>query len=92
MTSQTGKQTIAKTLLYNISRSKRKQTNKFGHLIGYNITNTFLEKSYAKLLPNPFLKSQNWTYLLIDGIKFYTVCFYCMSSWGLSKYIETADH
>ena len=29
-----------------------------------------------------------WAYLWIYGLKFCTVCFYCMQSWGLSKYIK----
>ena len=48
MTSQTGKQTIVIHILPNISRSKGKQTMKFGQLIECNIRNTFLEKSYTK--------------------------------------------
>ena len=40
-----------------------------------------------KLFQDPFLKIQNWAYLWIINLKFYTVCFYSMSSWGLSKYI-----
>ena len=43
----------------------------------------------VKLVPDPFVKSQNWAYLRISSLKFYTACFYCMSSWGLSQYIET---
>ena len=39
---------IGKHILPNISRSKGKQTIKFGQLIEYNITNIFLEKSYTK--------------------------------------------
>ena len=27
--------------------------------------------------------------LWINSLKFCTVCFYCMASWGLSKYVET---
>ena len=42
-----------------------------------------------KLFPGSFLKSQNWTYLWINSLKLYIFCFYCMSSWGLSKHIET---
>ena len=42
-----------------------------------------------KLFLDPFIKNQNWAYLWINWLKFYTVCFYCMSCWGLSKYIET---
>ena len=42
-----------------------------------------------KLVPDPFLKNWNWAYLWISSLKFYTICFYCMASWGLSKCIET---
>ena len=35
-----------------------------------------------------FLENQNWAYVWIHRLKFYTVCFYCMTSRGLSKYIE----
>ena len=42
-----------------------------------------------KLFSGSFLKNyQNWAYLLINSLKFYTVCFYCMPKWGISKYIE----
>ena len=42
-----------------------------------------------KLLPDLFLKNQNWAYLWINSLKFYTSCFYCMPSSAPSKYIET---
>ena len=42
-----------------------------------------------KLFPDSFLRNQNWAYLWISILKFYTVCFYCMPNWGLSKYFET---
>ena len=42
-----------------------------------------------KLFPDPVLKNQNWAYLWMNSLKFYIVYFYCMLSWGLSKYIET---
>ena len=42
-----------------------------------------------KVVPVPFLKNWNWAYLWINNLKFYTVYFYCIPSWGLSKYIET---
>ena len=49
--------------LYNISKSKGNQTRKFGQLIGYNMRNIFLEKSYIKHsgadIPRPFSKNQN---------------------------------
>ena len=40
-----------------------------------------------KLFQDPFLKNQNWAYLWINCLKFYTVCICSMSSWGLSRYI-----
>ena len=42
-----------------------------------------------KLFPDPFLNNQFWAYPWIKSLKFYTVSFYCIPSWGLSKYIET---
>ena len=42
-----------------------------------------------KLVLDPFLKNKNWPHLWVNGLKFYTVCFYCMARWGLSKYIKT---
>ena len=56
---------------------------KFGQFIEYNMRNIFLEKSYTKLFPEPFLRDQNWAYLWINSLKFNTVCFYCIPSWGL---------
>ena len=80
-------------ILTNISRSKGNQTIKYGQLIEYNMKKNFLEKSYIKyggiLFPDPFLKNQNWAYLWINNPKFYTACFYCIPTWGLSEYIET---
>ena len=66
---------------------------KFDQFTEYNMRNFFLEKHtwnvVEKLFPDPFLKNQKWVYLWINGLQFYTVCFYCMLSWGLSKNIET---
>ena len=42
-----------------------------------------------KLVPDPFLKSHKLAYLRTNTLKFYTVSFYCMSSWGLLQYFET---
>ena len=55
---------------------------------------TFFLKNHQKyaveeLFPDPFLENQNEVYSWISNLKFYTVCFYCMPSWELSKYIET---
>ena len=66
------------------------------NLVNYkNITwETFLLKNHTqngveKLFPDPFLKNQNWVYLWINILKFYTVCFYFMPTWRLLKYVET---
>ena len=62
----------------------------FGQLIEYNMV-VFLEKSYTKCggetISRPFPKK--WAYVYNNSLKFYIVCFYCMSSCRLSKYIET---
>ena len=42
-----------------------------------------------KLFPDPSSYYENWIYLWIISLKFYTVCFYCMPSSGLSKSFET---
>ena len=77
----------------NISRSKGNQAIKFGRLLEYSIWNNFLVKLYTKCagktIPRPLSKNQNWAYLWIKSVKFYTVCFNCMSGWGLSKCIES---
>ena len=66
---------------------------KFGQLIEYSMRNTFLKNHtqnvMEKLFPDPFMKIQNWAYLWINSLKFYTVCLYYMPSYGLSKYIQT---
>ena len=55
--------------------------------------NIFLEihtqNVLEKLFPDPFLKNQNWASVWIKSLKFYTVCFYYITSWGPSKFIET---
>ena len=48
MMLQPGKQIIAIHILPNTYRSKDNQTMKFNNLIGYNMTNIFLEKSCTK--------------------------------------------
>ena len=42
-----------------------------------------------KLFLEPYLKNQNWSCLRTNSLKFYTLCLYCIPSWGPSKYIET---
>ena len=93
MTSQRGKQTIAIHTLPNTSRSKSNQTMTFGQFIEYNMRSIFL-KNYTpnlleKLFQDTFPRNQKWAYLLINSLMFYRICFYCISSWGLSKYIES---
>ena len=84
---------LAMHILPNISKSKGNQTMKSRQFMEYYITNIFLEKSFTKYggetVPRPFLKNQNWKFFWIVNLIFYTVCFYCMPSWGLSKYIES---
>ena len=64
MTSEPGNQTIAMYIWPNISRSKGNQTMKFGELIEYSMTKSFLEKSCIKYggetLPRPFSKKAEW--------------------------------
>ena len=47
----------------DISRSKDNQAMKFGHLIEYNMTNIFLEKSFTECgeetIPRSFSKKSN---------------------------------
>ena len=64
---------------------------KFGHLIEHNMRN-ILEKLYTKCgvetIFRPFSEKSKLS-ISLSSLKFYTVCFYCMPSYGLSKYIET---
>ena len=88
--SQPGQQSLLKHILSNILRSKGNQTIKFGQLKEYNIKSIFLEKSYTKCggvtIPRPFSETLKLRISLDE--QFHTVCFYCIPSWGLSKYIE----
>ena len=67
---------------------------KYGQLIKYNTRNIFLEKSYIKCggetisRPLSKKKKKNPAYLGISSLKFYTVCFSCISRWWSPKYIE----
>ena len=58
----------------NILRSKGNQAIKFGQLIEYNIENILLKNHtrnvLEKLLPDLFLKYQNWAYLWIKSVNF----------------------
>ena len=59
---------------------------KFSQLIEYNKKNIFLGKSYAKCgeetSPRFFSGKLNETYIWINSVKFYTVCFYWILSCG----------
>ena len=62
----------------------------------HNTRNIFLEKSYTKCgeetSSKPLFSKKSKlsiAYLWINNLKFYTVCFHFIPSWGLSKYIET---
>ena len=48
-----------------------------------------VENVVEELFPDSLLENQNWAYLWIICLKFYTVCFYCVPSWGLAKYFKT---
>ena len=66
------------------------QMIKFGQLTAYYMKNFFIEEPsqnvVEKLFPYAFLKSQNLAYLWINGLKFYTVCFYSMPKlWAIEK-------
>ena len=84
MTSQPAKETITIHILPYISRSKDKQTMKFGQSIEYKMRNIFLEKSFKKCggetIRRPFPKNQNRACPWINSLKFYTVYFYYMPS------------
>ena len=78
------------TYIVNILRSKGNQTKEFGRLIEHKMKNNFLEKSYTKCwgeaTPRPFYKkSKSRRYLLINHMKCYKVCFYCMSKLRSTK-------
>ena len=85
MTLQPGKQTIA------MLKKQRQSDMKFDELIQHSMRKCFLKNHIqivVELFPDPFLKKQSWAYLSINGLKFYTPCFYCIQSWGLPKYIK----
>ena len=72
--SQPGQDTIVIHILPNILRSKGNQTMKFGQLIKYTITNTFLKKSYPKCggetSPRPFYGRLKLNISLDQQLKF----------------------
>ena len=65
----------------NISRSKGNQATVFGQLIENKMRNNFLEQSCGEeTFPRPFLKIKIEHISGSILLKFYTICFYCMSS------------
>ena len=55
---------------------------KFGQLVEDSMRNIFLEKSYRNCGGETISRtySKNIKIEIISALKFYTVCFYCMSS------------
>ena len=84
-TSQTGKYTVTTLILSNISGSKAKKTIKFGQSIEYKMRNIFLEKLQTKYdgkaCHRPFHKKSK----LGNGLKGYSVYFYCISNSRFAK-------
>ena len=82
---------IGNKVLPSISRSKRQSDNEVWSV--NRLWQTFFLKYHTqnvleKLFPEAFIKNKNWAYFWISSLKFYTVCFCCMSTWGLSKCFE----
>ena len=48
-----------------------------------------LQNVMEKLFPDAFPKNPNLAYIWINRLKDDTVCFYCIRSWGVSKYSKT---
>ena len=74
-------------VLSNFSRSKWKRTMKLCQLRTYHekyILKNHTQNIVEKLVPDPFLKNQNWAYLI--SLKCYKV-FNVFPCWGLLKYI-----
>ena len=93
ITSQPGKQIITIHILTNISTRSQGNQAMFWPINRIYTRNIFLGNHTQNVVdnsfPDSFLKNQNWVYLWINSLKFYTVCSYCMPSWWVSKYIET---
>ena len=65
---------------------------KLGPLTKYqekHFSSKIIHKLWWKLFPDSFLKNQNWAYLWINSLRFYTIFLSCNTSCQLSKYIET---
>ena len=78
-----------------ISQEVKATDNKLRQLIKYNMRKIFVKNSYKKCggetMPRlrPFSEKRRLTFLWINSLKFYTVYFHCMPSWGILKYTET---
>ena len=80
-------------ILPNISRTGN-QTMKYDQLIKYNMRDIVLEKSYTKCdgetSPRPFFGKLKLSISLDQQSKIlYSLCFFLILNWRLSKYIET---
>ena len=57
---------------------------KVGQLIAYNMRNIFRERSYTKwggeTSPRPYSGKLKLSKSLVNSLKFYSVCFYCILS------------
>ena len=66
---------------------------KFSQLIEHNTRNIFVETSCTKwggeTIVRLLSKQSKLRISLDNSLKFCATCFYCMSSWGLTQYIET---
>ena len=66
---------------------------RFGQLLKYNIRNIFIETLFTKCgretIPRPFSKRSKLSISLDQYSKVLYTFFYCLSSWGLLKVIET---
>ena len=70
-------------VLSDISRCKGNQKMKYGQLIGYSMRYIFLKESYTKC--GGETSSRSFSKTEINSLKFYTVCFYCMSKSRTTK-------
>ena len=80
--------------MLNIARSKSNQPMKFGQLLECNMRNIFPEQSCTncdgKTCHRLFSEELKLSISLdISSLKFHTICFYCLASCGLSKFIKT---
>ena len=79
-------------MLHNISRSKSKQTMKFGQLIEYNMKNIFVKKSYTKyageFIPTPLSEISKLGISLDQKCKVFNSLFLLFSNLRATEIIE----